>query len=283
MTPSIGYYLRDLLPPATTWPRCQSLSAIQVTEFGLRGIFQRHRTGNLGGENADPNSFVLQGEPPITVDIRASKSTKRLSLRVSRLDGRITLSMPTRVRQSEAMNFALEKEIWIRKQLAGQVEKIIPTHGGKVLFQGRDTPIIKAHSGPVRYEDGQFFVSGATNHVPARLAAFLKTTARTRLAAASDAYARELCTKYQRISLRDTRSRWGSCTSGGNLMFSWRLIMAPNDVLDYVAAHEVAHLLEMNHSAEYWANVLRIYPGYDTPRRWLRNNAARLHSYQFRN
>jgi predicted metal-dependent hydrolase len=237
----------------------------------------------LTGSNAGPDGFVLQGDPPITVDIRASKSTKRLSLRVSRLDGRITLSKPARVRPSEAMDFALEKETWIRKQLAGQIETIIPSHGGHVLFTGHDAPIVKTSSGPVRYEDGQFFVPGDSTRVPARLAAFLKTTARTRLAVASDAYARELVTKYQRISLRDTRSRWGSCTSSGNLMYSWRLIMAPSDVLDYVAAHEVAHLLEMNHSAAYWANVARIFPDYETPRRWLWENAARLHSYHFRN
>jgi hypothetical protein len=86
---------------------------------------------------------------------------------------------------------------------------------------------------------------------------------------------------YTRITLRDTRSRWGSCASSGALSYSWRLIMAPPEVLDYVAAHEVAHLAEMNHSAAYWAGVARLLPGYEAPRQWLRAHGAGLHRYRF--
>jgi len=86
---------------------------------------------------------------------------------------------------------------------------------------------------------------------------------------------------YQRLSLRDTRSRWGSCTADAGLMYSWRLIMAPPDVLRYVAAHEVAHLQEMNHSPAFWALVQQLYGDYRTPRGWLRQHGAGLHSYRF--
>jgi len=86
---------------------------------------------------------------------------------------------------------------------------------------------------------------------------------------------------YARLSLRDTRSRWGSCTSDGGLMYSWRLIMAPPEVLDYVAAHEVAHLAQMNHSPAFWAEVTKIYGDYAAPRNWLRANGSTLHRYKF--
>ena len=84
-----------------------------------------------------------------------------------------------------------------------------------------------------------------------------------------------------RITLRDTRSRWGSCSHEGALMYSWRLIMAPPAVLTYVAAHEVAHMLEMNHSDRFWAVVDQLYPGWEAQRRWLHTQGAALHALRF--
>ena len=84
------------------------------------------------------------------------------------------------------------------------------------------------------------------------------------------------------IALRDTRSRWGSCTAQGRLMFSWRLAMAPDGVLDYVAAHEVAHLAHMNHAPAFWAEVGRLMPDWTARRDWLRRNGAALQAWQFR-
>jgi predicted metal-dependent hydrolase len=83
------------------------------------------------------------------------------------------------------------------------------------------------------------------------------------------------------ISLRDTRSRWGSCSAEGRLMYSWRLIMAPPSVLDYVAAHEVAHLVQMNHSEAFWAVVQGLYPGWQRQRDWLRHQGGALHVWDF--
>lgn len=110
---------------------------------------------------------------------------------------------------------------------------------------------------------------------------FLKTQARARLVAASDMYAARLGQPYRRITLRDTRSRWGSCSSQGALMYSWRLILAPPRVLHYVAAHEVAHLSEMNHSPAFWAVVAQLFGPCDAERRWLRQEGAALHRIRF--
>ena len=122
---------------------------------------------------------------------------------------------------------------------------------------------------------------GDPAHDGLRAGAFLKHLARDRLTAASDRYATQIGCRYTRVTLRDTRSRWGSCTADGGLMYSWRLIMAPPEVLDYVAAHEVAHLAEMNHSPAFWAVVARLMPGYAARRRWLKQHGQSLHAHRF--
>ena len=105
--------------------------------------------------------------------------------------------------------------------------------------------------------------------------------ARDVLATACDAYAARLGRPYAGLTLRDTRSRWGSCSSAGRLMFSWRLILAPPEVLRYVAAHEVAHLAQMNHSPAFWAEVTRIHGPYAAERKWLRTEGNALHRFRF--
>ncbi|WP_155326406.1 M48 family metallopeptidase, partial [Alkalilacustris brevis] len=109
----------------------------------------------------------------------------------------------------------------------------------------------------------------------------LRDAAEARLVPLCEGFAHRLGRQYGRISLRDVRSRWGSCSSAGNLMFSWRLVMAPPEVLAYVAAHEVAHLAEMNHSPAFWAQVTRLMPGWRDQRAWLRENGGELQSYRF--
>lgn len=224
---------------------------------------------------------ILPGKPPIEITLRRSARSRRLSLRVSRLDGRVTLSLPTWTADSEAMAFVREKESWIRRNLAHRPEETRPEMGGTVLFEGREVPIIAGAVRTARLLDGALVVPKAEHLVQARVGAFLKLSARTRLRAASDHYAGLLGRSYGTLTIRDTRSRWGSCSSEGNLMYSWRLIMAPPDVLDYVAAHEVAHLAEMNHSPAFWAVVARLLPDYVPHRGWLQTHGAKLHRYQF--
>ncbi len=124
-------------------------------------------------------------------------------------------------------------------------------------------------------------MSGPEATLGVRAAAFLREAARQRCLAATEVHAARLGQPFGRITLRDTRGRWGSCTAAGDLMFSWRLILAPDAVLDYVAAHEVAHLAEMNHSPRFWAAVARLCPDYAAQRDWLRQHGASLMAYDF--
>ena len=103
--------------------------------------------------------------------------------------------------------------------------------------------------------------------------------ARSDLDACVTRHSATLGVKARSISLRDQTSRWGSCTAGGLLSFSWRLVLAPTHVLDYVAAHEVAHLAEMNHGPRFWKHVARCMPRLEEAKRWLRSHGADLHRY----
>jgi predicted metal-dependent hydrolase len=224
---------------------------------------------------------ILPGPPPVEITLRRSARTRRFSLRISRLDGRVTLSMPLRAREAEALRFATEQEGWIRSTLADMPSQRLIGLGDEIPFEGRMVRIVPGQGRSVQLLGDSLAVPGDPAQAGVRVGAFLKVMARDRLAAACDRHAAALGRRYTRITLRDTRSRWGSCAHDGALMFSWRLIMAPPTVLDYVAAHEVAHLVEMNHSAAFWAVVTRLYPRWQVQRAWLHDAGQALHGHRF--
>lgn len=225
--------------------------------------------------------LTLLGDPQIDVTLRRSKQARRMTLRVSRLDGRVTLTLPRGVAEREAQAFADERGDWIRQHLSQHVPPSVIGLGAEVPVLGQMRRIVAGSKRGVTLSDDSVAVSGAPEQVGRKLQAWLRATARSELAFASDQYAAALGKPYTKLTLRDTRSRWGSCTSAGGLMYSWRLIMAPAEVLAYVAAHEVAHLAEMNHSDAFWSTVERLYGDYRPPKAWLRKEGHALHAYRF--
>ena len=226
--------------------------------------------------------YIIKGDPPVTVFLRQSTRARRISLRVSRLDGKVTLTHPAHVPEREALEFAHSRANWLRGHLGAVPDAIPIALGASLPVEGRSRQLVAGRGRAVLLGADEIAVPGPDSTVAKRVESFLKLMARDQLAEASDRYAASLGRTFQRISLRDTRSRWGSCSSRGTLMYSWRLIMAPPDVLQYVAAHEVAHLAEMNHSKSYWDGLMRIHGPYDAPRRWLREHGGTLHRYQFK-
>ena len=222
----------------------------------------------------------LPGSPPLDITLRRSARARRFSLRVSRVDGRITLSLPLRARESEAMEFARAQEGWLRKALAQMPSADLVGIGAEIPIEGRTIRLIAGQGRRLMLEGDSLLVPGDAALAGARAQAWLKALARDRLVAASDHYAGLIGRKVARITLRDTRSRWGSCSHEGALMYSWRLIMAPPSVLRYVAAHEVAHMLEMNHSDRFWQLLYGICPETDRAEDWLKMNGAKLHRYR---
>ncbi|WP_293573434.1 SprT family zinc-dependent metalloprotease [Phaeobacter sp.] len=225
----------------------------------------------------------LPGDPPVPLTLRRSARARRISLRISGLDGRVTLTLPLRVPEGEALAFAQEKEEWIRGHLAQRPEAVKLSWGATLPLDGQPRRIIAGSGRRILLEEGRLVVPQGTDGTTpvARIRRYVQELARDRLAAASDHYASALGRNYSRISLRDTRSRWGSCSSDGALMYSWRLVMAPPEVLRYVAAHEVAHLQEMNHSQAFWDLVQQLYGHYDGARGWLRSHGNDLHRFRF--
>lgn len=224
--------------------------------------------------------LVLAGDPPIEIALRRSRRARRLSLRVSRLDGRVTLSLPCSVGEAEAAGFARAKEGWLRRVLDGAPPHRAVRQGDSVPVEGRETPIRLAPVRCVQMRDEALLVP---EHRPAGplVATFLRALARERVDPLVARHAASVGRHSGRITLRDTRSRWGSCSAKGDLMFSWRLVMAPPEVLDYVVAHEVAHLVHMNHAADFWSLTARLCPHWRQQRRWLRGSGDTLMRIDF--
>lgn len=218
------------------------------------------------------------------MDLRVHPRAKRLTLRIDKFRGCLALTVPPGVSEAEALGFAERHRAWAQSRLADLPARVPFADGVEVPLL--DVPHRIRHCpdlrGGVRCEAGEIRVSGADEHLPRRVMDFLKAEARREIAprartlagiVSGDGRGRPL----RRIALRDTRSRWGSCTSQGDLNFCWRLIFAPEPVLHYVVAHEAAHLRHLDHSPRFWGLLGELVEDISGPTEWLRRNGARLH------
>jgi predicted metal-dependent hydrolase len=167
---------------------------------------------------------------------------------------------------------------WVMERLAALTPHVALVPGARVPLGGIPHEIRHAPDGRggAWLEHGAIAVSGNPEFLPRRVADFLRAEARRRITTLAAGHAARLGVKFKAIRLKDTRSRWGSCAPDGTLAFSWRLVMAPDWVLDYVVAHEVAHLREMNHSDRFWAQVALLTPHRDAAVAWLRDHGPAL-------
>lgn len=231
---------------------------------------------------AKPATLSLK-RPPTEVALNWSPRATRFTLSVGRTDGKARLTLPARAGLDEARGFLERQADWLEAAMTRSPAPTALRPGDALPFRGHQV-VLTAEAGPrraPRIENGRLIVRGDDATAAAKAMAFLKTEARAALVPAAERYAAELGRRPARITLRDTRSRWGSCSSTGALSFSWRLIMAPPEILDYVAAHEAAHLVEMNHSPRFWALVERLDPDWKDRRDWLRAHGARLQRVRF--
>lgn len=227
------------------------------------------------------NTVKVPGLDHVNVQLVRSALAKRLSLRISRLDGRVRLTMPLRCPDREAVDFIADRAGWIAQHVTDVAPAVNVDVGAALPIFGQMHQIHPANGRKIVLGDGFIQVPGGAGHIAPRLKAHLRQMARLALVRATDTYAGKLGVGVGRVVLKDTRSRWGSCSSAGNINYSWRLIMAPPFVLNYVAAHEVCHRLEMNHSRAFWAHVKTLYPDHKTAQDWLASEGPRLHSFRF--
>jgi predicted metal-dependent hydrolase len=220
------------------------------------------------------------------VRVRRHRQARRYTLRIDAASREVVLTMPPRGSLQEARDFARKHGGWIAARLQRMPEAAPFVPGAEVPVCGVPHRIVhrRGQRGTVWTEtddDGQrlLCVAGELPHVDRRIGDFFKREAKRDLEAASLRYAEKLGAKVKRVSVRDQSSRWGSCSTTGVLSFSWRLILAPPYVLDYLAAHEVAHLVELNHSPRFWRLVRRLDPGFERAKRWLDVHGTDLHRY----
>lgn len=221
------------------------------------------------------------GEPPIEVHLRRNGRARRMVLRVGRGGCSPVLTLPPGVPAAQARAFLQDHEDWMRGQLAGLARRVRVADGTVLPFGDGALEVRAIGRGRLARRQGVLEVPGSAAQVPVRVRAYLTEAARAACAEGAARHAARIGRVARRISLRDPRARWGSCTERGELMFSWRLVLAPAVVLDYVIAHEVAHLAEMNHSARFWAVVRELCPDYPRHRDWLRRHGPELHVYDF--
>ncbi|MFQ5567972.1 MAG: M48 family metallopeptidase [Paracoccaceae bacterium] len=234
-------------------------------------------TGTARNQN-----IVTLDDPGISVRLRVSARAHRFTLRLEPSGARAVLTLPPGVAMAEVRMFLMRQSDWLARALARHPGRVAVGDGTRLPVAGEMVEVA-AVDGPRRaphLADGQLIVPGPGAPAP-RVAAWLKTRARDALVSAARRYAGMLGRRPAAVSLRDPRSRWGSCSTAGRLSFSWRLAMAPPEVLDYVAAHEAAHLVEMSHGPGYWEVVAGILPDYRRHRAWLKREGRHLHRFRF--
>ena len=207
-----------------------------------------------------------------------------MTLRVDAKTGGVQLTLPRGASRRDGLDFAERHRDWLLRRLADLPPAVPFLDGVEIPYLG--APHLIRHAPEARRgvwrEAGEIVVSGGAEFVPRRVTDFLKREAKREIQGRAQAKAELLPAKartLRRVTLRDTRSRWGSCAHSGDLSFSWRLILAPDPVLDYVVAHEVAHLAEMNHGPAFWRLVGRLADAVAEPKAWLRREGAGLHRY----
>ena len=218
--------------------------------------------------------------------IRRHRQARRYTLRIQATTREVIITIPPRGTLKEAREFAQKHGGWIAARL-GRLPEAAPFADG-VTVPVRGVPHRIEHRrgtrGTVWIEvsaEGKriLCVAGDAPHVNRRVGDFLRREAKRDLEIASHRFAAALGVTVKRVVVRDQSSRWGSCSTTGLLSYSWRLILAPSVVLDYLAAHEVAHLVEMNHSPRFWRLVQRLCPSHDNAKAWLDTHGADLHRY----
>jgi len=222
---------------------------------------------------------------PLT--IRENRRATRITLRIEPGGRALNLTVPAGLRKHEIDDFLDRHQGWLLTRLAKFSTENPVRHGGRICFRGVSHRI--EHTGTLRglteavMVDGEpiLKVSGLEDHMGRRLSAFFKKEARKDLEVLVARHAAAIRKPVKSVSMKDTRSRWGSCSWDGNLSFSWRIVMAPPLVIDYLAAHEVAHLKEMNHGPKFWALCKELCPRMEEARKWLKQHGSQLHAIDF--
>lgn len=248
-------------------------------------FFQRIATS---GQTAKTITSFEVGGQLLPVEVRENPRAKRFTLRLNKSGDGLTITVPPGAPRAPVESFLARHRSWVVAQQMKRPAQSQPHNGCPIPIRGQSHRIVHQTGRGTTHtrlacpgETPTLHVFGEPAHLPRRVADFLKRQAREDMDRLSRNHASSLGTKPSRIVMRDTTSRWGSCSSTGTLSYSWRIVMAPPEVIDYLAAHEVSHLREMNHGPRFWALVEQLCPDYKEHRQWLRVHGQTLHAWQF--
>jgi len=225
---------------------------------------------------------------PAAVEVRHHPTAQRMTLRVSRTQRAVIVTLPMQCDLEQAGQFVSRHIDWVNAKLGSLPEPVPFADGAEIPLRGVPHAVrflgYLRRGSVVSVEENseglpQLVVSGEPDHAPRRLQDWLIGQARSDLEKRVAWHAANLNLKPRDIAVRDQVSRWGSCSTTGMLSFSWRLVLAPPLILDYVAAHEVAHLAEMNHGPRFWALVRKTMPRMDEAKQWLQVYGMDLHRF----
>ncbi len=227
------------------------------------------------------------GDRAMPLTIRENSRATRITLRIEPGGRALNLTIPVGLKKYEVDDFLARHEGWLQSKLAKFSLDNPIRPGGRIAIRGVVHRI--EHTGSLRgvtetaivAGEPVLKVSGLEDHMGRRISTFLKKEARLDLEMLARRHAASIRRPIASVSMKDTRSRWGSCSWDGNLSFSWRIVMAPPLVIDYLAAHEVAHLQEMNHGPKFWALCRQLCPDMEEARRWLKLHGSQLHAIDF--
>jgi predicted metal-dependent hydrolase len=239
------------------------------------------RLGRLLAAKPLEPALLQIGEEQLQIVFRRHANSRRLVLRLNPEGTGGIVTVPRGISRSQALAFVNRSQTWLEARLKQRGSNIALSPGNAIPLRGSDHEIrhFASRRGTVTVDPvGKIIhVPGELPHVPRRLTDWLKAVARAEMLAASKKYALLMGVSYRRITIRDQRSRWGSCSASGDLSYSWRLILTPPYVLDYVAAHEVAHLKQMNHGLAFWRLVLSHCPEASHAKKWLKAHGQDVH------
>jgi predicted metal-dependent hydrolase len=217
-----------------------------------------------------------------------NERARRLTLRIETGGRGLRITIPPGLARGEVERFLDRHQGWLEQKLAKVPDRPQVRPGVKIPLRG--TPHVILHEPGMRgtaelgtTEDGlpALLVRGDRRHLPRRVADYLKREAKREIEPLVEKHTAKVGRRAKAIRFRDTTSRWGSCTSDGTLSFSWRIMMAPRPVIDYLVAHEVAHLREMNHGPKFWKLCNELCPETDRCKAWLKRNGNALQAIGF--
>lgn len=227
-------------------------------------------------------SLALADGRSLELGLRRSARARNMLIRILEVEGRAELVLPHRVSTAEGWRFAKEKALWIDARLLALPPRVPFDDGAVVLYAGAPLTLHRLpdrRAGAARRHGDRLDVPATPERFARAVKAWYVAEARRELSLRAQEIAAGIGRTIRRVTIRDPETRWGSCSTATNLSFSWRLMMAPRFVTDYVVAHEVAHLKAMNHGRSFWALVEKLYGDPEPPRRWLNENGLALRRY----